>query len=267
MAHNPSANRVRRDPRAARETYYGAIEAGNPNDVERSWRRMRFERGLRLVAELERVHMPTVENLEILDLGMAWGADCASVTSQGARMTGLDSIDLGMKPLCEAFRDLEPIRTVRAELNSPLPFSDKSFDGILSLDSLEHVTNLDPFFGECRRILRRRGWLFVTTPLAFRRFYRDAHFRVPGISLLPMKSRRFIAEKLLGRRYRYTLADRTLYSIHGLSRPASRHGFTCRGFIFSDRQFPRTLDRIPGGGLVQWGIRQLAPDYTFFIRS
>ena len=182
-------------------------------------------------------------------------------------MTGLDSVDLGMQPLRQEFRDLAPIRTVRAELNSPLPFSEDSFDGILSLDSLEHVQNLDLFFGECGRILRPRGWLIVTTPLAFRRILHDGHYGLPGISLLPVQARLFVAERLLGRRYAYTLANRTLYSIHGLSRPARRHGFTSRGVIFSDREFPKTLGRIPGGRLALWGVRQLAPDYTFFIRS
>ncbi len=267
MADRLTSNKVRRDPTPARDAYYGAVEAGNPNDSQRSWRRMRFERGLRLSAELERVHLPSVENLEILDMGMAFGADCSSLTSQGARMTGLDSVDLGMKPLRDAFRDLAPIRTVRAELNSPLPFSDASFDGILSLDSLEHVQDLDLFFGECGRILRPGGWLFVTTPLAFRRIYHDGHFGLPGISLLPMKARLFVAKRMLGRRYPYTLANRTLYSIYGLSRPARRHGFKSHGVIFSDRVFPKTFGRIPGGRLALWGIRRLAPDYAFFSRS
>ena len=184
MAHRPSPNRVRRDPTLAREAYYRALEARNPNESQRSWRRTRFELGLRLASELERVHISTVENLEILDMGMGFGGDCSSLTSQGAHMTGLDSVDLGMKPLQDAFRDLASIRTVRAELNSPLPFSDGSFDGILSIDSLEHVRDLELFFGECGRILRPWGWIIVATPLAFRRIYHDSHFEFPGISLL-----------------------------------------------------------------------------------
>ncbi|MED5262929.1 MAG: class I SAM-dependent methyltransferase [Myxococcota bacterium] len=267
MAHIPSPNRVRRDPTLAREAYYRALEARNPNESQRSWRRKRFELGLRLASELERVHISTVENLEILDMGMGFGGDCSSLTSQGAHMTGLDSIDLGMKPLRDAFRDLASIRTVRAELNSPLPFSDGSFDGILSIDSLEHVRDLELFFGECGRVLRPWGWIIVATPLAFRRIYHDGHFELPGISLLPMKTRLFVAKRVFGRRYPYTLANRTLYSIRGLSRPARRHGFMCRGMIFSDREFPKTFGRIPGGRLALWGIRRLAPDYTFFSRS
>ena len=51
------------DPLRYRDAYHAALETAAPSEAERTWRRSRFDRGLRLVAELRRRHALAVEGL------------------------------------------------------------------------------------------------------------------------------------------------------------------------------------------------------------
>jgi SAM-dependent methyltransferase len=48
--------------------------------------------------------------------------------------------------------------------NDHFPFKDETFDAVLSLATLEHIINLDQHMYEIRRILKRRGHLFMSVP-------------------------------------------------------------------------------------------------------
>ncbi len=45
-----------------------------------------------------------------------------------------------------------------------LPFKDRSFNGVVAFDVVEHLVNPDLFFHEARRVLKPRGLLVLTTP-------------------------------------------------------------------------------------------------------
>lgn len=51
-----------------------------------------------------------------------------------------------------------------ANMNEPLPFSDASFDAIVSIEGIEHIQRPFDFIRECRRVLKPGGWLVITTP-------------------------------------------------------------------------------------------------------
>ena len=239
------------DPLRYRDAYHAALETAAPSEAERTWRRSRFDRGLRLVAELRRRHALAVEGLPILDMGMAHGGDCAAFASEGARVTGLDYSDLGMKALRDALAPLAPLDSLRADLNAPFPLAAETFDGALSLCVIEHIIDLDAHFHECHRILRPGGWLFLTTPMALRFFYKDPHFGVPLTSLLPMGLRKFVCQRLLRRRYPYPLADHTFYTVDSIGRAAGRQGFRTSGHVFADREFMSTLGGLPGARILR----------------
>ncbi|MFP6660423.1 MAG: class I SAM-dependent methyltransferase [Myxococcota bacterium] len=255
------------DPLRYRDAYHAALETAAPSEAERTWRRNRFDRGLRLVAELRRRHALAVEGLPILDMGMAHGGDCAAFASEGARVTGLDYSDLGMKALRDALAPLAPLDSLRADLNAPFPLAAETFDGALSLCVIEHIIDLDAHFHECHRILRPGGWLFLITPMALRFFYKDPHFGVPFTSLLPMGLRKFVCQRLLRRRYPYPLADHTFYTVDSIGRAAGRQGFRTSGHVFADREFMSTLGGLPGGGLASRALEYFVPDYILLVRD
>jgi hypothetical protein len=56
---------------------------------------------------------------------------------------------------------------IRSEDLTNLTYSSRSFDGIISLDVLEHVPDYQAALGECARILRPGGKLIMTAPFAW----------------------------------------------------------------------------------------------------
>lgn len=53
---------------------------------------------------------------------------------------------------------------VFADMNKPLPFADGQFDGVISMEGIEHIINYQGFIGELSRVTRRGGLVVLTTP-------------------------------------------------------------------------------------------------------
>ena len=92
----------------------------------------------------------------ILDHGCASGATMLSWRDAGWNVTGIDphrpSVELGKKRF-----GLD----IKVASGEALPFSDASFDVVLSLGSLEHVYHLEKAMNELRRVLRVGGYLII----------------------------------------------------------------------------------------------------------
>jgi 2-polyprenyl-3-methyl-5-hydroxy-6-metoxy-1,4-benzoquinol methylase len=59
---------------------------------------------------------------------------------------------------------LQHVEWIQTDLNNPLPTAEKSFDGIVSTEVIEHLENPRAVFREFFRLLRPGGWLVLTTP-------------------------------------------------------------------------------------------------------
>jgi SAM-dependent methyltransferase len=57
-----------------------------------------------------------------------------------------------------------PGETVVADFNRGLPFADRSFDGVVSVETIEHIENPWEFARELGRVTRPGGFVIVTTP-------------------------------------------------------------------------------------------------------
>lgn len=97
-----------------------------------------------------------VRGLAVLDLGCGTGRHAVWMAAAGAVVTAVD-FSLGM--LAEARRKpgAERVRFLACDLRQPLPFADGSFRFMVSGLVLEHLSDLDAFFGEARRVLRSGG--------------------------------------------------------------------------------------------------------------
>jgi SAM-dependent methyltransferase len=53
---------------------------------------------------------------------------------------------------------------VIADLNRPLPFREGSLDGASLIEVIEHIVHAEDLLRELSRVIRRGGWLVLTTP-------------------------------------------------------------------------------------------------------
>jgi len=97
-----------------------------------------------------------VRGLAVLDLGCGTGRHALWMAAAGA---GVTAVDFSEGMLAEARRKpgSERVRFVACDLRRRLPFADGAFDLVVSGLVLEHIPDLDGFFGEARRVLRSGG--------------------------------------------------------------------------------------------------------------
>lgn len=108
------------------------------------------------VSQLLRGRMD-IRGKRILDLPCGVGAFSASLMADGAEIVSVD-IERNEALLVPAER------FVLHDANLMFPFADSEFDGIVSIEGIEHIENPFHFLRECRRVLKDDGCLIVTTP-------------------------------------------------------------------------------------------------------
>lgn len=77
----------------------------------------------------------------------------------GAKVYGVDISKKGLE-----LTKKRGIIVKECDLNRGIPFTDGSFDLVISNQVIEHLLNPDFFLGECERVLSRKGHLILTTP-------------------------------------------------------------------------------------------------------
>jgi malonyl-CoA O-methyltransferase len=100
-------------------------------------------------------------DLAVLDLGCGTGRHSFWLADGGASVTGVDFSE-GMLAEARRKRGAERIRFLCHDLHTPLPFPDGEFDLVVSGLVLEHLRQLDGFFGEIQRALRAGGRAVVS---------------------------------------------------------------------------------------------------------
>jgi SAM-dependent methyltransferase len=97
------------------------------------------------------------DGTRVLEIGCGTGANLRRATELGAGCVGID-LDVRALAFC---REL-PV--VRADALADLPFADRSFDVLLMLDVLEHLTDPAAFIGEAARVLSPGGSIAIMVP-------------------------------------------------------------------------------------------------------
>ncbi len=179
-----------------------------------------------------------VEGREILDAGCGEGYGSEILTASARDVVG---VDIDADTLVRAGRRYPRARFERADLLE-LPFPDASFDAVVSLQVIEHLSAPRAFLAECARVLRPAGLLVLSTPnrLTFSPEGPRNPFHVNEVSEPELHA-------LLSTAFR---VERTLGSFHG-SRIRRTERMRRRSFpeMLLDRpapEWPRWLHRAVG---------------------
>lgn len=95
----------------------------------------------------------------VVDAGSGEGYG-AAIMARAGRVVGLE---LDGAAAAHAARRYPDVRFLRADLCRP-PLADGSADAVVALQVLEHLHCPDGFVASCRRVLRPRGALVLSTP-------------------------------------------------------------------------------------------------------
>lgn len=97
---------------------------------------------------------------KVLDIGAGTGKMLAELKEKGWKITGVD----GEKEAIE-WSKKRGIKIQRCNLrHGKLPFKANSFDLVLALDVLEHLTNTQAALTEAKRVVKPGGLIIATTP-------------------------------------------------------------------------------------------------------
>jgi ubiquinone/menaquinone biosynthesis C-methylase UbiE len=110
------------------------------------------------------------KNSLILDLGMGFGYSTKKLAEEHM-VVGLDISSVAIK---EAKKyENKNLMIVQANAETFLPFKERVFDAIFCGEFVEHISNTPLLFKEMNRILKRKGYLIVTTPN-----YSSLHYKI-----------------------------------------------------------------------------------------
>ena len=121
-----------------------------------------------------------VAGLDVLDAGTGTGRHAIRLAARGARVTAIDFSDR-MLAKARSKAGAGRVRFENHDVTRRLPYSDASFDRVLSALVLEHVADVAAFFRELGRVTRPDGRIVVTAmhPAMFLRGV-SARFRDEG---------------------------------------------------------------------------------------
>jgi 2-polyprenyl-3-methyl-5-hydroxy-6-metoxy-1,4-benzoquinol methylase len=105
-----------------------------------------------------------VEGEKILDVGCAGGGLSKMLADMGFTVYAVDILEESIDVAKEFANSPKITYETRDVIKQP--FLEESFDGIVFLETIEHVENPAQFFKEFHRILKTNGNLYVSTPNA-----------------------------------------------------------------------------------------------------
>lgn len=105
-----------------------------------------------------------VRGIKKKDLMVDFGCDDGRLTNYIAKQADINTVvgvDISSERLKLAKK--RRIKAIRADLNKKLPIRAGIADLVVSIQTIEHIIEIDSFFSEAKRILKSRGYIIITT--------------------------------------------------------------------------------------------------------
>ena len=104
---------------------------------------------------VERLVLEEKDHRKILDIPCGEGAFTWRMMEKQVDVFSAD---------CENIIKFDKAKFQVADMNKELPYHDGQFDGVVCIDGIEHIERQFDFIRECRRIVKPKGFLIISTP-------------------------------------------------------------------------------------------------------
>jgi SAM-dependent methyltransferase len=137
----------------------------------------------------------------LLDVGCQTGAMSIALAEFGARVSGVDVNETLIHAARIRSKCYDKNIDFKVGVAEELPYADASFDFVVFVDVIEHVADHARSLASCVRVLKPGGKLYLMGPnrLSPKYFWRDPHYRMFGISVLPQALGDYYVTKVRGR--------------------------------------------------------------------
>ena len=106
-----------------------------------------------------------IKNKKVLDIGCGIGLLSFYLAKRGANVIGID-LSKNIIDFCKTEAKKKEIEIDFREMNAQVPdFEDESFDIIVGSRVVHHIPNIELFFKECKRLLKKKGYIVFIEPL------------------------------------------------------------------------------------------------------
>jgi len=106
-----------------------------------------------------------IKNKKVLDIGCGIGLLSFYLAKRGANVIGID-LSKNIIDFCKTEAKKKEIEIDFREMNAQVPdFEDESFDIIVGSRVVHHIPNIELFFKECKRLLKKKGYIVFMEPL------------------------------------------------------------------------------------------------------
>lgn len=120
---------------------------------------------------------------KVLDYGCGIGLSLYYLSKFYKDITGIDVDPQNIKIAKKQFRKLDCKAKLQLYDGNKLPYSDNTFDLVISMEVWEHARNPDLMLAEIERVLKPDGVLHITT--ANKLWPIEPHYHLPFLSYLP----------------------------------------------------------------------------------
>jgi 2-polyprenyl-3-methyl-5-hydroxy-6-metoxy-1,4-benzoquinol methylase len=136
-----------------------------------------------------------IEGAAILDFGCGSGGVSLELAAAGAHVTAFD-IDTTKSVL---LRDAIKAGNYDIKIVHDIEKHGAGYDAVILLDVIEHVIEPKQIIWRLERLLKPRGYLYISTPnkFSFLNVLQDPHFSLPLVSLMQRKFVAFLLANIL----------------------------------------------------------------------